>query len=287
MISNVGTPTSDGGNSVGLRYPVRAACDVNHFPLRYARRTEDRMSLSALAGAIEARDHEVLSTDVFDTLLLRDHTTAPVRFALACRRAAPRLGVDAAVLTRLRWTFQETAYRAVAMERPAGDATLAAVCHTVAMACGLDAQEGRLLHRTEVDVDIEHLRPNLPLVALLEKAARAGMRVIAVSDTYYSARDLRRMLDTVVGDHSIGTVYSSADEGGTKHAGSIFTTVTRREAVAGDRILHVGDNLVADVERARAASWTAVHLPRRDPGHRAAKIAGRLLALPTAMRRAR
>ena len=244
------------------------------------------MSLSALAEAVEQGAHDLLSTDVFDTVLLRDHTTERDRFAAACRRAAPRLGVDPATLTRLRRTFHASAYRAVAMERPGGDVSLAAVCRTIAEALGLGEEEGRILHRTEVDVDIQHLRPNRALLKLFEHATRSGMRVIAVSDTYYGVADLRRMIDAVAGPTAIAAVYSSADEGLTKHAGGIFDEVARRENIPPLRILHVGDNHLADVERARAASWTAVHLPR-DRRHRAVKTAGKVPALRTAIRGAR
>jgi FMN phosphatase YigB (HAD superfamily) len=244
------------------------------------------MSLSALADVIDQSRHDVLSTDIFDTVLLRDHTIESDRLATACRRAAPRLGVDPGALARLRWSFHDNAYRAVAMERPEGEASLGAICAAIAASLGLDADAARLLHQAEVDVDIEHLRPNRPLVELFGRATRAGMRVIAVSDTYYDGADLRRMIDAVVGPgHPITTVYSSADLGLTKHAGRIFDEVGRHEDVAAERILHVGDSHAADVRMARAASWTAVHLPR-DTRHRAAKLAGKVASFPIKLRRA-
>lgn len=243
------------------------------------------MSLSALAEAIDASDYELLSTDLFDTVLLRDHTIESDRLAIACRRAAQRLGTDPAVLTRLRWSFHDNAYRAVAMARPEGEASLSSICRTIATALGLDEEASRILHHTEVDVDIERLRPNRPLLALFDRATRQGTRVIAVSDTYYNGTDLRRMIDAVVGANPFAAVYSSADLGLTKHAGRIFDEVARRENVAADHILHLGDNHAADVQQAQAASWTAVHLPR-DGRHRAMKLAGKVLSLPIKMRRA-
>ena len=244
------------------------------------------MSLSALASAIKTSGHGLLSTDLFDTVLLRDHTIESDRLAIACRRAAPRLGADPDVLTRLRWSFHDNAYRAVAMERPEGDAALSAICATIAESLGLGTAAARILHDVEVDVDIEHLRANRPLLDLFDRAARSGMRVIAVSDTYYDEADLRRIVGSVVGRNPFAAVYSSADVGLTKHAGRIFDLVAARENVVASSILHVGDNHHADVEMARAASWTAVHLPR-DRRHRRAKLAGRMLALRVKMRTAR
>ena len=241
------------------------------------------MSLTALAEAIGTKRYELISTDLFDTVLLRDHTIESDRLAIACRRVAPRLGLQPAALTRLRWSLQSSAYRAVAIERPAGEASLAAICAAVAHAFGLDESAARLLREAEVNVDVEHLRPNRPLLELFDRATRSGLRVIAVSDTYLGQGDLKRILDAVAGRHCIAGVYSSADLGMTKHAGGVFAAVAERENVAAERILHVGDSHQVDVLMARSASWGAVHLPR-DTLSRSRKTIGKVLALPVKMR---
>lgn len=244
------------------------------------------MSLSALSKAIETSAHELLSTDLFDTVLLRDHSTENYRLAIACQRAASHLGVDPAALTRLRWSFHDHAYQAVAMERPGGDAALSAICRTIATALGRGDSAARTLHMTEVDVDIEHLRANRPLLEVFGQASASGIRLIAVSDTYYSGADLERILDAVVGASPISAVYSSADFGLTKHSGGLFAEVARQETTPPSRILHVGDNHYVDVQMARAASWSAVHLPR-NRRHRASKIIGKSLSMPIWMQRSR
>lgn len=236
------------------------------------------MSLCDVADAISGADHSTISTDVFDTLLLRDHSVQRERFAAACVRAAPILGVDASSLLTLRRTFHQSAYRAVAMARPTGEASLAAIDAALATALGLGPGSAEILRRTEVEVDAEHLRPNRPFLDLLEDAAAHGTRVIAVSDTYYSKDDLGHLLDAVVGPHPVVAVYASADVGLTKHSGELFDEVARREGKPPARFLHVGDNRTADVARARAASWQAVHLPR-DTRHRTGKFAGKVAAM--------
>ena len=244
------------------------------------------MSLVALAEAIKASDYTMLSTDLFDTVLLRDHTTESERLDMACRRGAPRVGVDPEALARMRWSFHDSAYRAVAMERPGGDIALSVVYCSIAAALGLGEVQARVLRDAEVEVDIEHLRPNRPLIDMLWSAARSGTRVIAVSDTSYGASDLRRILDAVVGPHPIAAVYSSGDLALPKQVGPIFAEVARRENVRPDQILHVGDNTEGDVHQAVAASWTAVHLPRGRLS-RGQKIAGRVLSVPVKLRRNR
>lgn len=251
--------------------------------------TESSRKISSSLVALNTFDrrlYDILSTDLFDTVLLRDHTTESQRLAISCHRAARSLGVDPTVVVRLRWDLHGAAYRAVSFERPAGEAALSSICATMAAALGLGTAAEETLHRTEVDVDIEHLRPNRALLRSFDSLTAAGGRVVAVSDTYYSTTDLHRILDAVVGRHSIAAVYGSADLGLTKHAGSIFREVARRETTAPERFLHIGDALGSDVLRAREASWQAMHYPRGG-GHRVAKLIGAALSFPTTRARQR
>ena len=57
-----------------------------------------------------------------------------------------------------------------------------------------------------MDVDIEHLRPNRPLLELSDRVTRSDVRVIAVSDTYLGQADLWRIFDAVAGRHCIAQV---------------------------------------------------------------------------------
>jgi HAD superfamily hydrolase (TIGR01549 family) len=243
------------------------------------------VSLTALADVIQATRYDLLSTDLFDTVILRDHTIESDRLAIACRRSAAQLGVDPSAVTRLRWSLQRTAYRAVTIERPGAEASLSAICRTAAIALGLGEEAARLLHQIEVDVDIEHLRPHRGLIEFLDRVARSGMRVIAVSDTYLGQADLHRILDSVVGPHPIAAVYSSADLGLTKHRGGVFAAVAERENVPAERIMHIGDNYEVDVRMAQVAGWHAIHLPRHRLG-RVKKTLGKVLAVPTKIRTA-
>lgn len=252
--------------------------------LRSGRSDWNGLSFSTLIDAVGSARFDLLSTDIFDTVLLRDSTTESERFAMAARRSARLLDIDPDVLIRLRWQMHDNAYRAVAVGRPEGEASLAVICSTMATALGLDDEASDLMRRVEVDSDIERLRPNRQLLSVLERAAWSGMRVVAVSDTYYSEADLWRMLDAVVGCHRIAAVYSSADLKLTKHAGGIFAEVARRERVTPERILHVGDSLEADIRKATAASWVSTHLPRtrRD---RASRLLRGALSVPINLRR--
>ena len=225
-----------------------------------------------------------ISSDIFDTVILRDSSTETKRLALAARRAALRLGIDPEALIRMRWVSQQNAYRAVAMERPDGDARLLSMCAAAVGAFGLGVSAALVLRDAELEVDAEHLRPNRPLLDYLGSARALGARVIAVSDVYYSADEVVALLTAVTGRHPFHAVYTSADLQATKFGGQIFQRVAHAEQVDGSSFLHVGDNYRSDVTNAREAGWRAVHAPRgRVEEWR--RVAGRIASLQLRMRR--
>jgi FMN phosphatase YigB (HAD superfamily) len=223
--------------------------------------------------SVDSATVDVLSTDLFDTVLLRDISTQNRRFDEAAIEAATRLGLDPDRVSALRRSFHDIAYKAVAAERPLGDASLRTISRTVAAAMGAGDAAVEALRDAEVDTDIRHLAPHDKLIAVYRGLAAKGIRVIATTDTYYSPMDIRRILAEVVGEHPILHVYVSSDIGLTKHSGALFAEVARREGVCANRILHVGDDRNADVHQARKAGWQALHLPRAIFRRRIGKLA--------------
>lgn len=243
------------------------------------------MTYEKLVDLASAPGCQLVSSDIFDTIMFRDSSTETERLAEAGRLAAGQLGLDPLTVVRLRWSMQTSAYQAVALERPAGDASLDRVCAVMTDVLGLPPSQAETLRRAEVDTDIRHLRPNRRLLDVLRQIRTAGRRVVAVSDTYYSGTDLHRMLEEVLGLDPFDAVYSSADLGATKHSGSIFEVVATAEHVPPESVVHIGDDRTADLTRARAAAWTPLHV-ERDRRHHAARRLRRLRIVPLALRRA-
>ncbi|WP_143338266.1 HAD family hydrolase [Demequina sp. NBRC 110054] len=220
------------------------------------------MSVEVLRAAVSAPTTTVLSLDIFDTVVLRDGTTQAFRFVEAATLAARRLGVDPGPLTELRLVSHDNAYRAIQMERPGADARFASLCRAVTAPLGLGAHGAAVLAECELEADIARLKPNPAALALISDARAKARRVIAVSDTWYSADDIARLLDAVVGEQPFDAIYTSADLGTSKQGGGMFDRVAVLEGCPPGEFLHVGDTLEADQVNAAAAGWNAAHLPR-------------------------
>lgn len=221
----------------------------------------ERAAVDQVIDRIRSGDHAVLSLDVFDTLLLRDGSTETQRFSEASHVASQHLGVSGEALTRMRWMSHDNAYRALHIGSPTSEVKLTQIATTSVVAMGLPTESADIFASCEVAMDVNHLRPNDELLEVIAQARNAGTRVIATSDTYYSAEDIGTLFDAVVGYVPVDRIYASSDMSATKHRGHLFPAVADEEATPAAQILHIGDSWHSDVEMATRAGWQAMHLP--------------------------
>ena len=224
--------------------------------------------LRAVADALEATKPELLTFDVFDTLVFR-RTDKPVDvFALV----GQRLHEDG----RLRPSMSPAMFGAVRREveavsrkrRKAVDGSTETDLHAIydcfptwPLADGVLAEE---LADTEVEVERSVLVPDLDVVAFLEGVKEGGLRIAAVSDFYFREATLREVLrlprlGPLLEDIEI---HVSCELGFGKGSG-LWKRTQEVLGVPPERIVHFGDNPVDDVKKARKAGVTACYYPQR------------------------
>ncbi|HWK33535.1 MAG TPA: hypothetical protein VNR51_07630 [Hyphomicrobium sp.] len=238
----------------------------------------DRKAFLLYEAEVEAPATAVASVDIFDTLLLRGLKPEPHRFLDMARRqlrvlrdAGHDTGLDARALMQVRLEAAGAAYRHCPPVRGVREATYTDIAGTMLHLLGLPADPAAVpgiiarLLEAELDYEITVLRPNPLLTGILERARKAGRRVICISDMYLPAETLRRLVDRHVPTGLVERVYSSADFGFSKASGLLYGPVLDDLGAAPEAVAHCGDNEHADVRQARAAGIRAVHVPRRRP----------------------
>ena len=226
------------------------------------------MSLSTLY-AIDPKTFDVVSVDVFDTTLLRDNKGQRRRFAEVAAEFSRSLGreghaFDIGLLFKLRLMVHGLAYQAVAIERPAGDATLARMQKVQCLLLALDPSHIAQMQEAELAVERRSLSANRRLIDWLAAMRAKGKPVIAISDIYLPTTIVGALLSEKAGS-AIQRTYVSSDLGLTKHAGKLFANVAATEGMPLARILHCGDHPRSDVAMPRAAGMQAAFLPRPRP----------------------
>lgn len=195
-------------------------------------------------------DADAVSVDIFDTLVLRPFLSPAGFHDYIGHVAATRGWADYAASRRQA----EQAARLAGGRDP-----------------GLD----------DIQRALERLRPELPTAELLRlerEADAAGLRVrpsvaaaladagsrpvVAVSDTYYRAVELRAMLPAEVAQR-LGAIRASCETDERKDTGAAWAAIAAAPGVDRSRWLHVGDHPCSDVQRPLDLGF---HAPLHVPG---------------------
>lgn len=188
---------------------------------------------------------QVLSLDCFDTIWWR-RVVAPrdVFYALPHHEVLKRAGVTAS----LRGKAETEARAKQRLLKGHTEVTLHEIYRQL-LGPQVDAQLVEQCVQAEIDCEAAHGFVFEPVLRLIRKARRRGLRVIVVSDTYLTAGQLRGLLKKRLGDdaQAIAQIYCSCDHG-TSKTGQIWQHVLAREKLRPKALVHLGDNVHADHE---------------------------------------
>ena len=219
--------------------------------------------LIPVRDAIVAGRHQVLSVDIFDTLLWR-RVPEPADLFLVQARTLAAAGKLASHVSPMGFADLRRAAERAAREKVQAvtgyrEITLADIYAQLPdhlFAAGFDAAQ-RI--QTELDFERSMLVLDQDLVALMQAAKAAGARVILVSDTYFSSAELRGFL-AAAGFNDEGLVdrlYVSCEAGKPKYR-DLFDVILKDLAVTPSAIVHIGDSPEADIAPCRKRGMAAV-----------------------------
>ncbi|WFS03313.1 hydrolase [Rhizobium tumorigenes] len=216
---------------------------------------------------IRANHSDIISTDVFDTLLLRRGISERTRITTGEARFSRLLATNGIIrhrddLIHARLLAQRLAYRALNMMAPNGGEVRLVDVISRQLAI-LNLPQAMIDDRLAIEISIEKtaLLANGPLAMLLRRSKMHGARVVAISDTGLSEIMLSELINHFHGPGLIDKVYSSADIGMTKRGGNLFAHVMHEEAVSAENMLHLGDDAKADFLVPNSMGIPAVHFP--------------------------
>ena len=203
------------------------------------------------------KSYDVISFDVFDTLLLRPFSEPADLFFF--------IGEELGVMDFKRIRIQQEYLARVEHEKKNGDneVTFAEIWERMERAVGIPAAEGM---KAEMEAEERFCFAN-PFFANVIKALKdQGKTLIAVSDMYLPSVFVRKLLDKN-GFSGIERIYMSCEYGKSKSLGDLYGVVKKESlkaygSEAGKlRIAHIGDNEHSDVKKAREAGLTAYTYP--------------------------
>lgn len=181
---------------------------------------------------------DVVSFDLFDTLVMR--RTLDATDVFACVNS--RLYEKGILIENFCDKRLESEKKLSKNEAP----TLNIIYEDVVNKCNITEISAEALADLEWLVDYEVLTPRKDMCDIFKKTYATGKRVYVTSDTYYSKRQLKTILEKC--DITEFTDILSSSEYNTAKTQGLFDILVKKER--GKRILHIGDDLVADEEKA-------------------------------------
>ena len=210
---------------------------------------------------------DLISTDVFDTLLLRTYRSERSRILRGERLFSRQLAkcgrqIEPDLLVDARISSQQIAFRELAARGRLGEVQLVEIIsHQLKMLSLPDSLVDERL-RIEVQIEKSSLFANRALAELLRARRRSGARLVAISDTTLPADAVTELIQHFHGPGLVDCVYSSADQRLTKRNGDLFMAVAKAENIAPEKIAHIGDDFIADVRSPSAIGISAHYMPR-------------------------
>ncbi|MBR5407646.1 MAG: hypothetical protein IK111_08390 [Lachnospiraceae bacterium] len=218
--------------------------DDNYRNNAYWKSTEQE-----LHDAIDA--HDTISFDIFDTLVMR-------------RVLQPRdvfdpvaAGIDHEHVAKV---FKDTRIRA---EEQLYDTqvspTIDEIYDLIGRELKLESSDIKKLRDMELKAEISVTVPRLRMVNALKYSFDKGRRVILTSDMYFGEADIRKVL-AAAGITGSFDMLVSCDHSASKERGTLYGIL--KEKANGSSILHIGDDEINDIQRARENGIDAFYVKK-------------------------
>lgn len=237
---------------------------------------ETYYSLEALINAGKRKSHEkeIISFDLFDTLLIRrihdpDLVKLPVARYIASLASQRGLNWSWQKVQQLRDTIERRQRAETGRDYDDHEACYPRFMTSLLQQIFNDQFEEQLLTMVtsyELSMENSMLVPRHPLTQWLGELAAAGKRIFIISDMYLPASHLKVLVQHAGLLDLVEDVISSADTFLAKASGLAYSMIAEKYSLRTEAWLHIGDNPHSDGMRAAKAGIDAliIHDPRED-----------------------
>lgn len=228
--------------------------EVEFFP--YTETTSSTRIKEELKKRLLYHQDDVISFDVFDTLVTRKVATPRGIFALMQQKLADESVLPGMPLRvrkgfyDMRWYYESLARKKWQKEL-IEDVNFAQIYQCLGDVEGLSSEQLQGLMDLELAVERENLVAIDDNISQLKKLLASGHHVILISDMYLSGEQIRSLLVTVDEVFSNLPIYSSADMLKAKWSGNGYKCVQKQEHLDVFHWVHTGDNKSSDIGQAR------------------------------------
>lgn len=227
----------------------------------FAKTISDAHSLTHCANLAEQiKKHEIVSFDIFDTLLFRPFKHPSDMFEFMSNEVALLINRKDINFKDIRRQSEKLAFEA-AIARQEGETHIDEIYEHFQALVQCTQEEAANVKALEMQMEYELLYERKSGKTAFNQAISLGKRVIVISDMYLPQDFLEKILHKN-GYSGYEKIFVSSEVKQKKHSGRLFDHVLVEMNVPAQSILHVGDNLQADVIKAKERGIKPFHLTK-------------------------
>lgn len=191
-----------------------------------------------------AEEADAASFDVFDTLITRTWADPRDQF-LACGAALRTNGLYGE--SALRWQkLRQSTEESIRASLGKDDVLLREIYDAISDRLGWDEHQRDRAIQIELEREYKDIRCVQAAAQMMARVQAMQKKIIIASDTYFSAQELKSLLDRCRYDLPESAIYSSGSLGRSKQTGRIFPLILEQNSLPADRLWHIGDNPWSD-----------------------------------------
>lgn len=200
----------------------------------------------------QTRKYEIVSFDVYDTLIHR-HYVSPHMVFDSVESKLEDMGYDEQNFHIKRCEAERLAHLSTVRE----EVTLDDIYNFYVT----DKDCKEILKKVEIETEIMCVYPDRIMKRIFDVLIKENKKIIIISDMYLSSAVIRKVLNKA-GYSGYEKIYVSSDIGLTKGTGRLFAYVLKENE--GKSIIHIGDRFRSDYCNAREngmqSIWYAEHI---------------------------
>lgn len=206
----------------------------------------------------------MISFDIFDTLITRKTYSAHGIFLLLQQKLFHEFNFSQYQVCENFYTLRvnaEKEARLFAEQEDTEEITLDEIYDLLADRSDIPSDLAKTIKEWEIQAEIDNTYPITKNIELLKSFLIEGERVVLISDMYLSEDIIRKILlknSCIFRDIPI---YVSSEIKKTKHSGSLFFEISKREQKDFSNWVHYGDNRISDYLMPNMLGIDARHIP--------------------------
>ena len=216
----------------------------------YLSGSESSLSLRESPAQLAARlaEYDVISFDVFDTLIFRPFSRPDDLFYFIARK------LEYPDFQSIRCKMEEQARQKLYDRIGSREVKLSEIYELLEAETGIGQEEGML---AEVETEYRFCYANSYMYQVIQELIKKGKRIVITSDMYLDEAYIRTILKRA-GYPEFDACYISCEYRCSKGEGTLFEKVKETEG-KDKRFVHVGDHVIADIEQAKKHGFETVY----------------------------